>query len=100
MLELGPGSAEAHRKAGEGIGEMKGAHLFLLGDQAKHLAEGAIGAGIEAKNVRVARNHQEVLDRLGQILEEGDWILVKGSRRMQMERIIQGLVEKIGRLEE
>jgi UDP-N-acetylmuramoyl-tripeptide--D-alanyl-D-alanine ligase len=100
MLELGPGSAEAHRKAGEGMGEMKGAHLFLLGDQAKHLAEGAIGAGIEAKNVRVARNHQEVLDRLGQILEEGDWILVKGSRRMQMERIIEGLVEEIGRLEE
>jgi UDP-N-acetylmuramoyl-tripeptide--D-alanyl-D-alanine ligase len=97
MLELGPGSTEAHREAGERIGEMKGAHLFLLGAQAKHLAEGAIGAGIEAKNVRVARNHQEALEGLGQILEEGDWILVKGSRRMRMERIIEGLVESLGR---
>jgi UDP-N-acetylmuramoyl-tripeptide--D-alanyl-D-alanine ligase len=97
MLELGPGSTEAHRKAGERIGEMKGAHLFLLGDQAKHLAEGAVAAGMEARNVLVARSHEEVLEGLGQILEEGDWIFVKGSRRMRMEWIIEGLVESLGR---
>jgi UDP-N-acetylmuramyl pentapeptide synthase len=31
------------------------------------------------------------------MIEEGDWILVKGSRRMHMERIIEGLVESLGR---
>jgi UDP-N-acetylmuramoyl-tripeptide--D-alanyl-D-alanine ligase len=97
MLELGPDSEEAHKKAGERIGEMKRAHLFLLGEQAGHLAEGAKAAGMEEKNVRVVRNHQEVLEGLGKIVEEGDWILVKGSRRMHMERIIEGLVESLGR---
>jgi len=97
MLELGPGSKEAHRKAGERIREMKGAHLFLLGEQAAHLAEGARTAGMEAQNVRVVRNHQEALEGLGQMVKEGDWILVKGSRRMRMERIIEGLIESLGR---
>jgi UDP-N-acetylmuramoyl-tripeptide--D-alanyl-D-alanine ligase len=97
MLELGPGSTEAHRKAGERIGEMKGAHLFLLGEQAGHLAEGAKAAGMGAQNVRLVRNHEEVLEGLGKMIEEGDWILVKGSRRMHMERIIEGLVESLGR---
>jgi len=97
MLELGPDSEEAHKKAGERIGGMKWAHLFLLGEQAGHLAEGAKAAGMEAQNVRVVRNHQEVLEGLGKMVEEGDWILVKGSRRMHMERIIEGLVESLGR---
>ena len=47
--------------------------------------------------VHVARSHQEVLEGLGIAVEEGDWILVKGSRRMHMERIIEGLTESFGR---
>jgi len=97
MLELGPGSKEAHKRAGERIGEMKGAHLFLLGEQAVHLAEGARAAGMEVPNVRVVQNHQEAMEGLGKMVKEGDWILVKGSRRMHMERIIEGLVESLGR---
>ena len=30
-------------------------------------------------------------------LEEGDWILIKGSRRMGMERIVQGLIKRLGK---
>lgn len=97
MLELGPGSAEAHEKAGKRIGEMKWAHVFLLGEQAGHLAEGAKAGGMGPQMVHVARNHQEVLEGLGTVVEEGDWILVKGSRRIHMERIIEGLTESFGR---
>jgi len=97
MLELGPGSAEAHEKAGKRIGEMKWAHVFLLGEQAGHLAEGAKSGGMGPQAVHVARNHQEVLEGLRIVVEEGDWIFVKGSRRMHLERIIEGLTESFGR---
>jgi UDP-N-acetylmuramoyl-tripeptide--D-alanyl-D-alanine ligase len=97
MLELGPGSAAAHEEAGERIGEMRVEHLFLLGDQAQHLAEGAKAAGMKEQKVHVARNREEVLEGLEKVVEAGDWILVKGSRRMQMERIIEGLADCLGR---
>jgi UDP-N-acetylmuramoyl-tripeptide--D-alanyl-D-alanine ligase len=96
MLELGPGSAEAHEKAGELAGEMKFGHLFFFGEQARHLAEGAKAAGMSAEKVDVARNHGEVLEGLERVIQEGDWILVKGSRKMQMEGIIAGLENYLG----
>jgi UDP-N-acetylmuramoyl-tripeptide--D-alanyl-D-alanine ligase len=76
---------------------MKFGHLFLLGEQAQHLAGGAKAAGMRAQKVHVAQNHEEVLDGLQEVVEEGDWILVKGSRRMHMERIIEGLTDCLGR---
>jgi UDP-N-acetylmuramoyl-tripeptide--D-alanyl-D-alanine ligase len=98
MLELGPGSAKAHEKAGGRIGETKWTHLFLLGEQAGHLAAGAKAAGMAAQNLHIARNHEEVLEGLGKVVKEGDWILVKGSRRMHMERVVEGLTESFGRV--
>jgi UDP-N-acetylmuramyl pentapeptide synthase len=28
------------------------------------------------------------------MIQEGDWILIKGSRRMAMEKIVEGLIER------
>jgi UDP-N-acetylmuramoyl-tripeptide--D-alanyl-D-alanine ligase len=97
MLELGPSSAAVHEEAGKRIGEMRVGHLFLVGEQAKHLAGGAKAAGMREQSVHVARNHEEVLEGLRKVVEEGDWILVKGSRRMHMERVIEGLTNCLGR---
>jgi UDP-N-acetylmuramoyl-tripeptide--D-alanyl-D-alanine ligase len=98
MLELGPGSAKAHKEAGEWIAKMKFGHLFFLGEQAQHLAEGAKAAGMSGEKVDVARSHEEALEGLRKVVQEGDWIFVKGSRRMQMERIIEGLGDCLGRM--
>jgi UDP-N-acetylmuramoyl-tripeptide--D-alanyl-D-alanine ligase len=97
MLELGAGTAAAHKESGKRIGEMRCGHLFLLGEQAKHLAEGAKAAGMKGQEVHVARNPEEILESLQEVVKEGDWILVKGSRRMRMERIIEGLADCLGR---
>jgi len=97
MLELGPSSSEAHEKAGKWIGGMNFGHLFFLGENAPHLARGAKSAGMARPRVHVAQNHEELLEGLEKVIEEGDWILVKGSRRMQMERIIRGLEDRLGR---
>ena len=97
MLELGPASTTEHEKIGKWVGKMGLAYLIFLGEKARHLAEGVGAAGAGEKRVFVAQTYEEVLISLGKNVENGDWILVKGSRAMQMERIIQGLEDLLGR---
>ncbi len=91
MLELGSTSSAEHEKIGKWIAQRGLAHLIFFGEKAHDLAEGARMGGAEKGKVLVAQTHEEVLKNLEKIIESGDWILVKGSRAMQMERIIQGL---------
>ena len=97
MLEIGPDTAEAHERAGRQMGRMGFAHLFCLGEMGGHLAKGAKEAGIEPGGVHLAKDYGEILEGLEDLLHEGDWILVKGSRRMRMERVVAGLIERLGR---
>jgi UDP-N-acetylmuramoyl-tripeptide--D-alanyl-D-alanine ligase len=97
MLELGSTSAEEHEKAGKGLAAMGLAYLIFLGEKARHMAEGACAEGVREENVRIAKTHMEVLTFLGEKIKKGDCILVKGSRAMKMERIIQGLENLLGR---
>jgi len=97
MLELGSASAEAHQKAGKEVGEKGFAHLFFLGEYAAHLAAGARAAGVKGERIHPLGTHQEVVAGVKEILEDKDWILIKGSRRMAMEKILQGLIHHLGR---
>jgi UDP-N-acetylmuramyl pentapeptide synthase len=40
---------------------------------------------------------EEVVENLEEVIEEGDWLLIKGSRRMRMERIVEELVNRLGK---
>lgn len=91
MLELGPGSAAAHEKSGRKIGAMPLDHIFALGKESRHLAAGAQAAGLAADRLHWAEGHEAILSELTRVLQPGDWILVKGSRGMRLERIIEGL---------
>jgi UDP-N-acetylmuramoyl-tripeptide--D-alanyl-D-alanine ligase len=94
MLELGEFSDMAHRRVGHLIGTFKLGGLFLLGDQAVHVTEGAIEAGMASQRIWTCKSHREIADRLRGQAQPGDWILVKGSRRMQMERVIENFGEE------
>ena len=91
MLELGAETERAHEEIGKRIGEIGFAYLFLLGEMANPLGRGAEAAGMNRENILMAQNHEEVLAGLRTVLQEGDWIFIKGSRKMQLERIIERL---------
>jgi UDP-N-acetylmuramoyl-tripeptide--D-alanyl-D-alanine ligase len=93
MGELGDTSLAAHRATGRLVAELGIEYLFALGQYAKETAAGALSAGMDAARVRVATDHRETSDRLREILQGDDWILVKGSRSMQMERVVEALVQ-------
>ncbi|HSR11290.1 MAG TPA: UDP-N-acetylmuramoyl-tripeptide--D-alanyl-D-alanine ligase, partial [Thermodesulfobacteriota bacterium] len=97
MLEVGPDSAEVHRRAGSRIGKMGFAHLFWMGDMGESLAAGAGDAGMCPRNIHVATDAKEILRALEAVLQEHDWVLVKGSRRMRLERIVEGLSARLGK---
>lgn len=93
MLELGPMTPAYHERIGKLIGSSGLAFLCFLGENAPFLAKGAQEGGMEEKDIFIAQSHEEVLQALQKVCQEGDWIMVKGSRMMEMERIIRHLAD-------
>jgi UDP-N-acetylmuramoyl-tripeptide--D-alanyl-D-alanine ligase len=93
MLELGNFEKEAHEQLGERVSELAIDFLLALGEDAPLVVESAIRHGFPIERTRIVESHSEAISLLRQMLENGDWILVKGSRRMAMEKIVEGLTE-------
>jgi UDP-N-acetylmuramoyl-tripeptide--D-alanyl-D-alanine ligase len=91
MLELGAETVPAHREAGSMVAEI-GANVFLaLGEHAGEMLEGAVEAGLPADRVTIVTSHEEMTHRIREEMRSGDLILLKGSRRIGLERVIEGL---------
>jgi UDP-N-acetylmuramoyl-tripeptide--D-alanyl-D-alanine ligase len=91
MGELGETAEPAHREAGRQAAELGIDRLFTLGQRAGLLAAGAIEAGMDESRVEIGESHEQVAARIGEILEPTDWVLVKGSRAMRMEQVVDAL---------
>jgi UDP-N-acetylmuramoyl-tripeptide--D-alanyl-D-alanine ligase len=86
MGELGPGAAEMHAEVGRCARESGVERLLTLGELSAHAAR-AFGPG--------ARHYTRIEDLLAEIenaLAPDVAVLIKGSRFMQMERVVQALV--------
>ncbi len=94
MLELGDFASEAHRRLGQKVRECSIDFLIVLGEKGPLVAESAIRHGFERGKIRVAEDHAEVVFLLKQMMQNQDWILVKGSRGMAMEKIVEGITER------
>jgi UDP-N-acetylmuramoyl-tripeptide--D-alanyl-D-alanine ligase len=89
MLELGPIEAEAHREAGRLAARTLDV-LVAVGDRAALMAEAARDAGLAATYWTDDPVEAAALARSR--TAPGDWILVKGSRGLRLERAVQALV--------
>lgn len=94
MLELGEFGEEAHRWIGKRVSELKIDLLLTLGQKARILRDSAIRNGMRLEKTFMAKDHEEAILWLDQTIHEGDWVLIKGSRGMAMERIVEGLVKR------
>jgi UDP-N-acetylmuramoyl-tripeptide--D-alanyl-D-alanine ligase len=88
MLELGEHSAANHERVGAAVGRLKPALLVTVGEQAALIAARARQDGVET---RVCDSCEAAVALLQGTLRAGDVTLVKGSRGMQMERIVRAL---------
>lgn len=95
MLELGPPAKDFHFDIGSLIGELKIDYLFTFGELAKMYARGALATGMEKRNIFPSESIEEIMKKIITILKNPNIIiLVKGSRSMKMEKIVDLLKEK------
>ena len=92
MLELGKASREMHREIGKLVPEMNFDLLLAVGEDAKEYVKGAKEGGLEqAFHFDSVR---DVIEFLGEVVCEGDVLLVKGSRGMHMEQVVDALLKQ------
>ncbi len=101
MLELGDTSEKAHRRLGEMVACKGFDHLIVFGDYAKIVTQGAMDGSMTLRQVHRLKDKDMILQTIFECLEEksfgrGDYFLVKGSRGMCMEKIVDGLRKELG----
>jgi len=91
MLELGAAAPELHHECGRQIAAMKIDLLIGLRGLAESLVAGAIAGGMKPEEAVFCQTHDEAARKLIGIIAPGDLILVKGSRGVRTERVIEEL---------
>lgn len=91
MLELGSASEIAHRKVGSAVARGRPAQLITVGERARAIGEGAARQGLNARRIHCCRDHQEAQAVLRAELRRKPWVLLKASRGMKLEKVLEGL---------
>jgi len=92
MLELGESSQSEHQKVGEWIVELKYDAFFCFGSAMQHAAERALSLG--GQQVFHFSQKDDLISQLQAYVKDGDGMVVKGSRGMRMEEIVEAFVHK------
>lgn len=87
MRELGIFTEKAHRLVGNFAGE-KTEYLFTVGPAAKFIADSVFNQ-LPKENIMTFDSSEEAGEWLKDFVSEGDIVLVKGSRAMEMEKIVE-----------
>jgi UDP-N-acetylmuramoyl-tripeptide--D-alanyl-D-alanine ligase len=98
MRELGDSSAKLHRECGQAAfaaGRID--WIFGVAGNAKEFVEGAIAAGYPRERTRFFENSQEASDFVQSFVSTGDLLLLKGSRGVKMEKILEAIDAKHAR---
>ena len=90
MLELGAEEVQFHKMIGESIKPNTIQKLFTYGPLGQYIAEGALQTlGTDA--VFAFQDKQALIEELKKHIEKDDLILVKASRGMKLEEVVQAL---------
>jgi UDP-N-acetylmuramoyl-tripeptide--D-alanyl-D-alanine ligase len=92
MLELGEHALNAHLEVGKAAKEHGVDVLVAVGQLAKLISRGARDAGLPVESVSEYDDSWQAARELPAKLRERDVVLVKGSRAMKMERVVEGLL--------
>ncbi len=99
MLELGDSSEAAHREVGRLAAECRVDYLGLVGEYAGVVADAARAAGLDGERVAVFADKAEATVWVEDLVRKGNfgkggWVLVKASRGLKMETVVERLAGK------
>ncbi|HTP09143.1 MAG TPA: UDP-N-acetylmuramoyl-tripeptide--D-alanyl-D-alanine ligase [Anaerolineae bacterium] len=91
MLELGEYEDEGHRMVGLRAIDATDV-LVTVGELGRVIAQEALNNGMMSDRVKICGTNEEATAFLNSIVQPGDMILIKGSRGLHMEDIVNALV--------
>ena len=94
MGELGEEADRAHESIGRVAAELGVDRLITLGSNAARVNAAAQEAGLPTEHCWVGLDPEQIAESVGRNLQSQDWILVKGSRAMRMERVVEALIRR------
>ena len=100
MLELGDYTEEGHRRIGRAIWENGIGYLITVGERAKLIAAEALNCGMDSDNIYSFDNSAEAGRFIQGRIKAGDFILVKGSQGMRMEKATKEIMAEPLRAQE
>jgi len=92
MAELGSLTELAHFRIGEQVAVAGIEVLVTVGERARRIADGAKAKGMAPDTVRPCATVDEAVEVLDDLLSAGDAVLVKASRVMGLEAVVEGIV--------
>jgi UDP-N-acetylmuramoyl-tripeptide--D-alanyl-D-alanine ligase len=99
MNELGKYTQKAHQEIAPLL--IKNADLiFLVGEYTKTTLEECKKLGFKEDNIFWFKDSKEAAKTLKEIIREGDFILIKGSRGIHMEEVTLALMQEPGKAKE
>lgn len=90
MYELGDQSRQMHFSVGVFAGSLPIDTLITVGELAGKIAEGASGGNVRTVHYK---EKKDFYCQMNQFISDGDIILVKGSRGMAMEQVVEKLLK-------
>jgi UDP-N-acetylmuramoyl-tripeptide--D-alanyl-D-alanine ligase len=92
MLELGPESVRLHEECGRAAVGAKIDVLVTVGkESARALGDAAVAAGLARAAVTHFADSTAAADAVAALVQSGDVVLVKGSRGVRLERVVERL---------
>jgi UDP-N-acetylmuramoyl-tripeptide--D-alanyl-D-alanine ligase len=91
MLELGPETKQMHRAVGTFLAGQEITHLIACGSLGRELAQGALSAGMPSDRIIEVSDATAAGSALKSMVRQGDVVLVKASRGMRMEHVVEAL---------
>jgi len=93
MLELGPYEKQGHEMVGARAADVVN-HLVTVGERGHMIAAAARRTGLRSDKVMEFDDAETAIEHLRKSLTSRDVVLVKGSRKVRMERIASALEER------
>jgi UDP-N-acetylmuramoyl-tripeptide--D-alanyl-D-alanine ligase len=93
MKELGEQSVDLHRRVGNVVSQLKLDQLLTLADPEEAMA---LAAGAPDIPTQAFTDHESLVTHLKQLLQPGDRVLLKASRSVALDRVVEGLLADRG----
>ncbi|MDP3767551.1 MAG: UDP-N-acetylmuramoyl-tripeptide--D-alanyl-D-alanine ligase [Dehalococcoidia bacterium] len=93
MKELGADSGRLHHEVGRSVARRRRVALLVTVEQGgNQIAEGAAAGGMPAEAIIRIPSVEAAIIRVPALIRPNDVVLVKGSRALEMERVVSALV--------